>query len=331
MSTLRNLAGIATGLAVWVSALGGSADPRRTVGAQAIEREMFVSVLDEKEIPVPDLGVNEFIVREDGVQREVLRVSRATAPMQLAILVDTSRAAIPTIPDIRRGVHAFLEGMHDRNELSLITFGGPPRILVESTRDREQLKAGIDRVFGSSDTGAYLLDALTETVRGFRKREASRPAMVVVTTDGTDFSNRTHTDVLEILGESGVAMHALVLPSDKEAQSARRFGVAAEPGRARTQVSQDPTFTEQRLRNETMHRDFVLARGTKATGGRLSDLLTSMSLKNELTAVAAEFSNQYLVVYARPQTLIPPKQIEVSTRRANLSARGTPARVVRGG
>ena len=331
MSTLRNLTGIATGLAVWVGALGGPADSRRAVGAQAIEREMFVSVLDEKGVPVPDLGVNEFIVREDEVQREVLRVSRATAPMQLAILVDTSHAAIPTIPDIRSGLHAFLEGMHDRHELSLITFGGPPRILVEATRDREQLNAGIDRVFGSSGTGAYLLDALTETVRGFQKREVSRPAMIVVTTDGTDFSNRTYTEVLEILGESGVAMHTLVLPSDKEAQRAPRFGVATEPGRAGTQASQDPTLTEERLRDETRSRDFVLALGPKATGGRRSDLLTSMSLKNELTAVAAELSNQYLVVYARPQTLIAPKQIDVSMRRANLSARGTPARVARGG
>ena len=308
MSPLRNLAGFIAGLAI----VAGPTEPSRTVEAQAIEREMFVSVLDEQGIPVPDLGVSEFIVREDGVQREVLRVSRATAPMQLAILVDTSQTAIPPIRDIRNGLRTFVEAMAEGNEISLITFGGPPRILVEATRDLEKLNAGVDRVFAYSDSAAYLLDALTETVRGFQNREASRPAVVVVTTEGTDFSNRLYTDVLEILGESSVAMHALVLLSFREP------------------FSQGPTLSAERLRHYTENRDFVLALGPEATGGRRSDLLTSMGFERQLTAVAAELSNQYLVVYARPRTLIPPERIEVSVRRADLTARGTPANVARG-
>ena len=311
MSPLRNLAGFVAGLAIVVGAVAGLTEPSRTVEAQAIEREMFVSVLDEQGVPVPDLGVSEFIVREDGVQREVLRVSRATAPMQLAILVDTSQAAIPPIRDIRNGLRTFVETMSEGNEISLITFGGLPRILVEATRDLEKLNAGVDRVFAYSDSAAYLLDALTETARGFQKREASRPAVVVVTTEGTDFSNRRYTDVLEILGESGVAMHALVLLS------------LGEP------FSQGPALSAERLRHYTENRDFVLALGPEATGGRRSDLLTSMDFERQLTAVAAELSNQYLVVYARPRTLIPPERIEASVRRADLTARGTPANVAR--
>ena len=131
---------------------------------------MFVSVLDENGSPVPDLQVSDFLVREDGALREVVRVARATAPIQLAILVDTSQAAIPAILHIRNGLHAFVEAMHEGNDLSLITFGGPPRILVDVTRDRERLDAGVDRVFAYSDTAAYLLDAIRETGRGFQRR-----------------------------------------------------------------------------------------------------------------------------------------------------------------
>ena len=312
MSPLRKLTGFVAGLAIVVGAVAGPTAPSRTVEAQAIEREMFVSVLDEQGVPVPDLGVSEFIVREDGGQREVLRVSRANAPIQLAILVDTSRAAIPTIRDIRNGLRTFVEAMSGGNEISLITFGGLPRILVEATRDLEKLNAGVDQVFAYSDTAAYLLDALTETVRGFQKREASRPAVVVVTTEGIDFSNRIYTDVLEILGESGVAMHALVLLSRREP------------------FSQSTTLSPEELRHYTENRDFVLALGPEATGGRRSDLLTSLDVERQLTAVAAELSNQYLVVYVRPRTLIPPERIEVSVRRADLTARGTPANVARG-
>ena len=314
MAVLRTLAGLVIGLAVVVWPLA----------AQVNEREMFVSVLDENGSPVPDLQVSDFLVREDGALREVVRVGRATAPIQLAILVDTSQAAIPAILHIRNGLHAFVEAMHKGNDLSLITFGGPPRILVDVTRDRERLNAGVDRVFAYSDTGAYLLDAIRETGRGFQRREASRPAIVVVTTDGVDFSARSYTDALEILGEAGVAMHAVVLPSRVGRETSRTWVRGRDP------FSGSSTLPDTRLSDHTDNRDLLLALGPEATGGRRSTLATSMGLEAELKAVASELSSQYLVVYVRPARLIPPEEIEVSVTLANLVARGTPVKLARG-
>src|SRR5678815_5499134 len=57
------------------------------------ERTMFVSAVDEKGEPVEGLGPNDFIIREDGAAREVLRVSRAIEPIDIAILVDNSAAS----------------------------------------------------------------------------------------------------------------------------------------------------------------------------------------------------------------------------------------------
>ena len=317
MAALRTLAGLVTGLAVVVGPLT----------AQVNEREMFVSVLDENGSPVPDLQVSDFLVREDGALREVVRVDRATAPIQLAILVDTSQAAIPAILHIRNGLHAFVEAMHEGNDLSLITFGGPPRILVDVTRNRERLNAGVARVFAYSDTAAYLLDAIRETGRGFQRREASRPAIVVVTTDGVDFSAPSYTDALEILGEAGVAMHAVVLRSRVQRETSRTWVRGRDP------FSGSSTLTDTRLSDHTHNthnRDLLLALGPEATGGRRSDLVTSMGLEDELKAVASELSSQYLVVYVRPASLIPPEEIEVSVTLANLVARGTPVKVARG-
>ena len=63
-------------------------------GAQTIEREMFVSVLDQAGKPVLTLGVPDFIVREDGRAREVLRARRATDVIDIALLVDNSQALL---------------------------------------------------------------------------------------------------------------------------------------------------------------------------------------------------------------------------------------------
>ena len=80
-----------------------------TLLSQAIERSMYVSVVDQTGAPVPDLGPSDFIVREDNASREVLRVGPATDPMQVAILVDNSTAAGPEVSNIRRALPAFVD------------------------------------------------------------------------------------------------------------------------------------------------------------------------------------------------------------------------------
>ena len=65
---------------------------------------LYVSVVDKKDKPVTELAPTDLVVREDGVQREVLRVTKASAPMPIAVLIDDSQAAERAIPDIRAEV-----------------------------------------------------------------------------------------------------------------------------------------------------------------------------------------------------------------------------------
>ena len=153
-ATVRRLL---TTLAVGLVALLGQT--QGALQAQGSERAMFVSVLDSSGGPVEGLAPTDFVVEEDGTEREVLRVGRAAVPMQLAVLVDTSGAAAFATVDMRNGLEAFVSELLEGNEIALVSFGGPPRILVESTGRIDRLRDGIGRIFAFSDTAAYLLDA----------------------------------------------------------------------------------------------------------------------------------------------------------------------------
>src|SRR5262245_48024859 len=73
--TVRRVAGVLAGLALATS-----------LAAQAGERIAYVTVIDEKtRQPVPNLGTDAFVIKEDGARREVLRVTPATTPMPVAI------------------------------------------------------------------------------------------------------------------------------------------------------------------------------------------------------------------------------------------------------
>ena len=60
-------------------------------------------------------------------------------------------------------------------------------------------------------SGAYLLDAISEVSNGLRAREDARKVIVVITSEGPEFSTRYHTNVLDALRDADVTLHSFVL------------------------------------------------------------------------------------------------------------------------
>jgi Ca-activated chloride channel family protein len=261
--------------------------------AQAQERTIYAGVTDRAGAPITSLAAGDFIVREDGTPREVLRVATASDPMQIAVLVDTSQAMDPYIGDLRRGLRAFFRAMNGKHEIALFAFGERPTLLVDYTRDLQRLEAGIGRVFAQSNSASYLLDAIIETARGLSTREGGRAAIVAVTAEGPELSGRDHQTVLDEVEAARATLHSLVLTRTNNAL----------------------------LTQAAREREFALAKGAEATGGRRDDLLTSMAIAHSMEALAAEMLHQYEIVYARPTTLLPPERVDVKVSRPDAMVR----------
>jgi len=267
--------------------------------AQPAPVAMYVSVLDKDGLPVPGLTAGEFVVRENGVRREVLRVEQpVTGPIDIALLVDNTAASSEYLQDTRQGVTAFVEAMHATHFISLVTFADRPTVAVDYTHDLAKLKAGTGRLFPIQRSGSYLLDALIETSKALAKRKPERAAIIVISAEGPELGNYHHDEVLSALAAGGASLSALVLTPR----------------------------TAERVSDETRHRLLVLDRGPVQSGGVRYDLISSMALTGKLKLMASQLSNQYRVVYARPESLIPPDKFEVSVTRPDLEAHGTPAR-----
>ena len=273
------------GLAVSVPAL---------LHAQAQQRVIYASAVDEKGTPVSGLGPSDFVVREDKVTREVLNVVPAADPMQIALLIDNSQAAEPFIRDMREGGTAFINAIAAdpngaKHQVAVITIGERPTINTDYTTDPQQAVKGVQRIFATPGSGAYLLDGIIETSKGIRKREAQRPVIVAVITAGVELSDRAYQSVLEPLRDAGAAFHVIV-------------------------VGRPVTSDQDRL--------MVLDLGTTQTGGRYDTVLTGTGLAPRMKQLAEELTHQYKVTYARPQTLIPPDRVTVSTAKQGLTVRG---------
>jgi VWA domain-containing protein len=296
MSDRRHLATATTVAALLVVSLS-------RLGAQPNQRSMYVSVLNDAGAPVPNLGPADFIIREDNVAREVLHVAPATDPMQIALLVDNSQAARPYIVDMRNALQDFVATMGvpaegaARNELAIIALADRPTTLTDFTMSRAQLLKGIDRIFSQSQSGTLLLEGIIDASKALKKRDARRPVIVAITTEGPELSDRYYDLVLGPLKDSGAALHAIII------------------GPFRNNLS-----------DGARDRGIVLDRGTTETGGRRDNVLSSMALQPKLKELAVELTHQYRVTYAHPQSLIPPERVTVAAARPGMTARGILAR-----
>jgi hypothetical protein len=269
------------------------------VAAQSAERVLYVSVWDkETRAPITGLGSDAFAVREDEVAREVLRVTPATSPMSIAIIVDNSQATTPTIADLRKGLSAFVKSLDGIGPVAIITVADRPTILRDYTTSQTELQEAANKIFALPGSGATLLDAVVEVSKGMTKRDTDRAAIVVVTGEHREFSNRHYREVLDELAKGGAQMHALVLT-----------------GRGGTSLD-----------DEARNRASVLDLGPIESGGTREDILTSQAFEQKLLEMAAILKSQLRVVYSRPQTLIPPKKVQVSATKPGQVASGGPAR-----
>jgi len=288
-----------------LAALAASLALAVSLSGQALERVIYVSAYEAgsyapvTEVPDP----RDVVVREDGVQREVLRVTRATEPMPIAVLVDNSAASTAAIADLRRALTTFVEAAGDLGPIAIISVADRPTILTDYTTVPATLTAAINRIFAVPGSGTTLLDGIVETARGLGKRESERAAMVLLAAEHVEFSDVHYSRVLEVLAESGAALHAVVW---------------TRPGGST-------------LDEPAQNRARVLDRGVRESGGVRLDVLSSQAYDTRMRELATILTHQYRVVYSRPQTLIPPRRLEVTMTSAGIDAHATPARGQKGG
>lgn len=257
-----------------------------TVVAQVDERIVYTSVTDSNGEPSLNLTTADFIVREDGQAREVLRVERDRDPLQIALLVDNSAVMRDRVTQLRRAAAAFVEATRPDVEMALITLAERPTIAVPYTADRSRLTAAISGMF-AWDSGNYMLDGIAEVSQGLAKRTARRSVIAVLTGLGPEMSYKQYPEVLRFLREGGASLHVLQFGS----------GIGRHD------------------------REIVVSRGTSETGGRFEEIVSQSAMEMKARQLATEISNQYRVTYARPQRLIPPEQVEIRVRPDGLRTR----------
>jgi hypothetical protein len=253
-----------------------------------------VSTSGSGDAPVPDMKVADFTVRENDVAREVLRVAPAPPPSHVYLLIDDSQATQGLSTYLRpamTGTISKLAALEPPPQQALMTFGERPNRRVDFTPNPEPLLKFASGHFPVTGSGAYFLQAITDITKDLKKREAASPVIFAfVSESGPEFSSELHRQVAEALRTSGTSLWVVTL---------QRGAVAMDASAARERAS-------------------VLGDVTRDSGGMNKVVLSAQAIEPAFTTVTNLLKSRYLVTYGRPDSLVPPDKIEVTSGRKDV-------------
>src|SRR5687767_11178029 len=141
-------------------------------------RTIIFSVVDDKGNPVRTLGPEDVAVQENGVARELQRLTLDERPLALAVILDTSVAMAPHYRlYLVDAVLQFLLRLPEGTRYTVWTTGDRPTRVYDWGENRAGVAKALRRVIPQG--GNTLLDAMVEAARDLKTREDARGAIEI--------------------------------------------------------------------------------------------------------------------------------------------------------
>ena len=257
------------------------------------QRTLLLNVTDDKGQPVVGLTAEELVVLENGVARAVTRVELDQRPLTAAILVDTS---LPVGTLLRLNVidpvASFVARLPEGSVYALWTTGDRPTKSLDYTDDTALVRGVLQRTPALG--GNTILDAIVEAGEDLKKREGERSAIVVITGQGTEFSN---LDRFQIVAR------------------AKRLADTFWAVQYREALAGEQATLDMRIAYE-----HVLGELARLSGGLYETTLSAMGTQRALEKISRHLQAQHRLLYATVPDL-KERKVEVKVARPGVKVR----------
>ena len=280
-------------ISLWVMPVAIALVFMPTLAARQATKTVYVTFLDAGGTPVTDLKQDEIHLAENGKELQITSAKRATGPMSIIMLGDTTKAAGgggleqggkggsssssgELIRDIRAAFSAFSKDIFaasPTSEIGIMEFGQASIMVTDFTSKPEDIDKGLTRLFPKPDADSVLLEAITEGSKELGKRANPRRALVSINVEPSkELSREPDNSIMKELGKAQAPL----------------FSVSLQKGE-----------------NRNAHRGVVLPQLAKQTGGRHEAIVGQSALVSLLKNTAGFLLSQYEVTYTRPAGPMP--------------------------
>jgi Ca-activated chloride channel family protein len=189
-----------------------------------------LTVSDAKGRNVPGLKKGNFTIFQNGEEQEIELFLNEEAPMNVAILLDTSFSTRDVLDDIQKAARDFIKILRPEDRAIIVSFDSRTSFLSGLTYDRKILSKAIDQVRISETNGSDMPDAILSVVNNYFASMKGRKAIVVLT-DG-QVTGRVYTaqQTLDALQKADVLLYPIIFsknssPSNASNTNSKSFGI----------------------------------------------------------------------------------------------------------
>ena len=240
-------------------------------------RQLYVTVLQDGE-HVTGLGREAFTVLDDGEKQQLVTFAAGDVPFTAALLIDTSESMVgPKLAAARDGALAFIDGMRDLDQATVITFADTIREVTPFTNDPEILAAAL--VGNRGEGGTAVHDAAYVALKRLELQQGRR--VMVLLSDGIDsHSGLSGADLLEHVRTSRAMVYWI------------RLVDGGDDAGGRVQLA-----SSWRAPEEYRHNLAALEEIVELTGGRVFTLHSADEIQLVFVEILNELRRQYALGY----------------------------------
>ena len=289
------LAGVRTLAVIAVVGTVFTMGPRLSAAPKAATtRTVFVTITDSKGAPVPDLTAANFKIKEGGKDREITKAVPATTKAHLALMVEERLIGDA---QTRLGLFEFVKRLSGVAEISLVTVGLKNTSLTPFVTDVNVVLKAINELSLNPQPTSNLTECISDMAKIFDEQNVERPVMVVVAFAGGQVGAAA-SSILNTIRQSGSQLYAVTFAIQGSNNSSNLSTMGDEAG-----------------------REQVLGDGSKQSGGRRIEVVTTAAIQKSLFQVADDLAAQYQISYSLPDGVKPDKRFNLTVDRKGLTVR----------
>ena len=262
-----------------------------------------VIVSDREGRYVPNLKAGDFKLFDNDAAQKITYFDAAEEPLNVALLLDTSRSTEGVLDDIKKAARNFLDDLRPQDRAMIVSFDSAVHHLSELTNDRHVLENAIKKAKVGERPGTTLNDAVLDVADKTFKSVTGRKAIILLS-DGQDFGSVTPQDVLlDQESESDTMVYSIYYASDFRGPFQR--GRGQWPGRfprgrggfppnfplVPQAQGQWPSRGQRRNRRGQQGAEFMRELSETTSGRFYESQLTD--LKQTFSLIAEELRHQY--------------------------------------
>jgi Ca-activated chloride channel family protein len=147
--------------------------------------EVYASIFDKHDNPMPNLTRERFEVIDNGQPQEIASFEGSEDKVSCALVLDVTGSMEKFLPSLKIAASRFVDELRDQEEVGLYTFTTSLSLVQRFTSDKKLLKQAISRTRAGGDTA--LFDAVSSVTGDLEARHGKKA--LVLFTDGADNSS----------------------------------------------------------------------------------------------------------------------------------------------